>query len=109
MTNNTAILKGTVSGVRRTEYPSGTSALLIDLGSDGRTVPVTLVDPSAEQAGLVVEGAELLVIGFVARRFFRLAGATQSRTEVVADVVIPLRRVDEVEAAMRRVVEMLLA
>jgi len=100
---------GTVSGFRRVEFPSGAATILLDLASNGRMVPVALADPSAEQAGLVVEGAELLVVGPVLRRYFRVAGATQSRTEIVADVLVPLRRVDEVEAAMRGVVEMLLA
>jgi single-strand DNA-binding protein len=34
------------------------------------------------------EGTELLVTGRVRRRFFRAGGATQSRTEVVAEAVV---------------------
>jgi single-strand DNA-binding protein len=36
------------------------------------------------------EGEELLVVGRVRRRFFRVGGSTQSRTEVVADRVVPV-------------------
>jgi single-strand DNA-binding protein len=46
-------------------------------------------------------GQELLVTGRVRRRFFRAGGVTQSRTEVVADRVVPTRR----RAAVRRAVE----
>ena len=48
-------------------------------------------------------GAETAV---VRRRFFRAGGSTQSRTEVVADKVIPVRRA---KAAERAVAEALAA
>ena len=44
-------------------------------------------------------GVDVVVIGTVRRRFFRVGGATQSRTEIVADVVIPARRRRRVETA----------
>lgn len=34
----------------------------------------------------------MVVVGAVERRFFRVGGATQSRTEVVAASVVPVRR-----------------
>ena len=40
----------------------------------------------------------MLVVGRVRRRFYRAGGSTQSRTEVVASAVVPLRR----RAAVRR-------
>jgi single-strand DNA-binding protein len=51
--------------------------------------------PSATQ---IQVGEALLVVGRVRRRFFRAGGSTQSRTEVVASAVVPLRR----RAAVRR-------
>jgi len=80
--------------------------------SDGKTVtvsvPIAWNDPSAAQLGVVVAGADVVVIGSVRRRFFRVGGATQSRTEVVADVVIPARRHQRVESALRAAAERLL-
>jgi single-strand DNA-binding protein len=42
-----------------------------------------------------------LVVGAVRRRFFRVGGATQSRTEVVADAVVPMRQRKRVLSALR--------
>jgi single-strand DNA-binding protein len=62
------------------------------------SVPVAWFDPpSAVTFGA---GDEVVVVGSVRRRFFRSAGGTQSRTEVVA--------VDIVSARARRKVERLL-
>jgi single-strand DNA-binding protein len=60
------------------------------------TVPVVLVGGAAPDG--LVAGDEVLVVGRVRRRFFRAAGATESRTEIVADRVVPARR----RAALRR-------
>jgi single-strand DNA-binding protein len=45
------------------------------------SVPAAWLDPPAEAD--FADGDELLVLGSVRRRFFRVGGATQSRTEVV--------------------------
>src|SRR3954453_21182292 len=42
---------------------------------------------------------KVLVVGRVRRRFFRGAGGTQSRTEVVADAVVPARQAKRAQAA----------
>jgi len=42
------------------------------------------------------------VTGEVRRRFYRAGGVTQSRTEVVADALIPARQRRRVEAALSR-------
>jgi single-strand DNA-binding protein len=47
------------------------------------------------------------VVGRVRRRFFRAGGTTQSRTEVVADTVVPATQAKRVEAALRRAREAL--
>ncbi len=63
------------------------------------SVPVVWHDPPAAAASLDV-GDEVVVIGHVARRFFRTGGLTQSRTEVVAHTVVPVRSAKKVEAAL---------
>lgn len=86
---------------RRT-LPSGEELVGLDLsvcGPDGRaeSVPVSWPDAPAPGGELEV-GEALLVVGRTRRRFFRAGGATQSRTEVVATAVVPLRR----KAAVKR-------
>jgi single-strand DNA-binding protein len=47
----------------------------------------------------------VVVTGRVRRRFFRAGGYTQSRTEVVADAVVPTRRRKRVDAVLEAVLE----
>ncbi len=68
------------------------------------TVPVVWHDAPASAASLTAD-TEVTVIGRVHRRFFRAGGATQSRTEVVADVVLSTRSRRRVTAAVDRAVE----
>lgn len=113
---NLAVLRGCVRGepVIRT-LPSQSTVLQFDLtttiAGDDRTstisVPVSWTDPSTAATALVTDGVELVVIGSVRRRFFRVGGVTQSRTEVVADSAIPTRRRKQVAAALDRVVDRL--
>ncbi|MGA7757992.1 MAG: hypothetical protein WCA57_09105 [Ilumatobacteraceae bacterium] len=113
---NLAVLRGRVRGdaTDRT-LPSGSVSVQFDVtttvGSAGRSrkmsVPVSWIDPPSAAAALLIDGAELLVIGAVHRRFFRVGGATQSRTEVVADTVIPTRRRKQVNSALDELVERL--
>ncbi|CAN5531173.1 hypothetical protein BH18ACT1_BH18ACT1_18180 [soil metagenome] len=53
-------------------------------------VPVVWESPPASVLDLEVE-AEVVVVGRVRRRKFRSGGSSQSRTEVVADAVLPAR------------------
>jgi single-strand DNA-binding protein len=41
-------------------------------------------------------------VGRVRRRFFRAGGTTQSRTEVVADSVVPARQAKRARAAVEK-------
>ena len=70
------------------------------------TVPVVWHGAPAWACGLDV-GEEVVVTGRVRRRFFRAGGSTQSRTEVVADAVIPGRRRkragEAIDAVLRQV------
>ena len=69
-------------------------------GERAETVPVVWFAAPARAADLDV-GDEVVVIGRVRRRFFRTAGGgTQSRTEVVADTVVPGRQGKRVAAAL---------
>ena len=49
----------------------------------------------------------VLVVGRVRRRFFRVGGSLQSRTEVVADVVLAARQRRRADAARQAVVRAL--
>jgi single-strand DNA-binding protein len=102
---NVVVLRGALAAEpRQRELPSGSVIAQFDITSrdEGgtQTVPVAWFDPPSWSAELE-PGTELVVIGSVRRRFFRVGGVTQSRTEVVAEKVVPARRGREV----RRVVE----
>jgi single-strand DNA-binding protein len=95
--------------------PSGSVVVQFDVStivssrgvSSNTSVPVAWVDPSSGSMACLVDGNELVVVGTVQRRFFRVGGATQSRTEVVAEAVIPLRRRKQVEAALDAIIDRL--
>lgn len=59
------------------------------------TVPVALFDSGDEMPDWPT-GQALLAVGRVRRRFFRVGGNTQSRTEVVAERVLPILQKDDV-------------
>ncbi len=108
--SNLAIIRGTVPAEpQNRNLPAGGMVVHFDvttrIETNGRdanvSVPIAWNDPTPAQLGVVVPGAELVVVGTVRRRFFRVGGATQSRTEVVADAVIPVRRHKGVAAALR--------
>ena len=88
---NIAVLQGTLSSEPRvTELPSGATVHNYEVttasGSGERlTVPVAWLDPVRPPKVRVAD--EVIVVGVVRRRWFRAAGGTQSRTEVVASVV----------------------
>lgn len=99
---NVVMLQGTLSRDPESRtLASGTHLLSCDLtvrdpDRATETVPIAWFDPPAA-AGRLIEGLEVVVSGRVRRRFFRSGGATISRTEVVADAVVPVR-----QAARRR-------
>ncbi len=99
--NNVAVVRGPIrneSTVR--ELPGGGVVVQFDVTTtaefDGRqhtmSVPIAWNDPTAAQLGVLTSGVEVVVVGTVRRRFFRVGGATQSRTEIVADAVVPTRQ-----------------
>ncbi len=109
-TNNVVVVRGVVSVAPQSrQLPSGSYVTHFDVTtrSEGQTasVPIAVhardVDASA--------GDEVVVTGHVNRRFFRAAGRTHSRTEVVADAVVRGTRKKAVERALASVVDRLLA
>lgn len=93
---NVVVLCGTLSAEPRPrELPSGTTLTQFDVttrvDSGTHSVPVAWFDPPSSASSLTA-GEAVVVVGTVRRRFFRAGGVTQSRTEVVAERVVPARR-----------------
>ena len=91
---NIVMLRGRLSRPAELRVlPSGDRLVALELsiagaGAKTESVPVVWHDPPAAAQALDVDQA-VVVLGRVRRRFFRAGGATQSRTEVVAETVIP--------------------
>ena len=117
-TSNVTVVVGTVhSEPLERALPGGGMVVQFDITTrihtDGRqlkvSVPVAWNDPTPAQLGVVAPGEVVVVVGTVRRRFFRVGGVTQSRTEVVAEAVIPPRRRKQLEAALRAAADRVLA
>jgi len=67
------------------------------------TAPVVWFDPP-DTAWTLDAGDDVTVVGEVRRRFFRSNGRTESRTEVVANAVLPTRRKAQVARAIERAI-----
>ena len=91
--------------------PSGDRQIGLELSvrpEEGKAESVPVVWPDAPVSALSWEpSAELVVVGRVRRRFFRAGGSTQSRTEVVADAVVPSRQAKKAAAAIDRALQAL--
>lgn len=114
--SNLAVIRGVVThDLVMRDLPSGAEvaqfdvSTLVEAGHRTATVsvPIAWHDPTAAARSAIAAGAEVLVVGSVRRRFFRVGAATQSRTEVVAEAVIPMRRRKQVAAALIAVGEKL--
>ena len=86
--------------------PSGDQLVALEVsirreGERADTAPVVWPDAPAAASALDVD-QEVVVVGRVRRRFFRAGGSTQSRTEVVADVVVPANQNRRAKAALAR-------
>ena len=68
-------------------------------------MPIAWFDPSTPPS--FASGDEVVVLGAVRRRFFRTAGGTQSRTEVVAAEVLAASAKRKVQRALQREAERL--
>jgi single-strand DNA-binding protein len=102
---NIAVVRGHLSRPpERRTLSSGEELVSLEVTverPDDRAEIVPVVWPSAPSATGLEVGAPVVVVGRVRRRFFRVGGSTQSRTEVVADRVVAARQA----AAARRLVE----
>lgn len=88
------------------ELPSGDRLVAYEItvdrpGERAETVPVVWFEAPASAVDHEVD-ERMVVVGRVRRRFFRASGATQSRTEVVAECVVNARHGKRVAAAMER-------
>ena len=94
---NLAVVVGTLSRVPELrQLPSGDVLLALEvtvrpLEGRAESVPVAWPTPAPGAEGWAA-GEEILVVGRTRRRFFRAGGRTESRTEVLAEVVVPTRR-----------------
>jgi len=111
--SNLVVLRGCLSSAPVTRTLESGS-VLISLGvttRDGdevaRSVPVSVFDPAKpDELSELVRGDEVVVAGSVSRRFFRTASGTGSRTEVVADKVVPVGQKSRVRSLLRSVGKM---
>jgi len=107
---NVVALRGVLSRpAEERVLPSGDRLLNLEVTirpAEGQAegVPVVWLDPPAAASTLDV-GDEVVVVGRVRRRFFRSGGSTQSRTEVVADTVLPARSGKRISKALAEAAE----
>jgi single-strand DNA-binding protein len=99
---NVVVLRGRLSRPpEHRDLPSGDSLVAYEVtvernGEKAESVPVVCFGAAPSAADLEPD-TEVVVVGRVRRRFFRAGGSTQSRTEVVADGVVPARQAKRVE------------
>lgn len=102
---NVVVIRGTLSRPPEPrDLPSGDRlvAYEVTIRTEGRpteSVPVVWFDAPARAIELE-GGAEVVVTGRVRRRFYRTPAGTGSRTEVVAEAVVPVRHRKRVSTAV---------
>ncbi|MGB3733567.1 MAG: hypothetical protein WA964_01325 [Ilumatobacter sp.] len=74
-------------------------------GGATTSVPVAWHDPTTSQTASFSAGDDVVVTGTVRRRFFRVGGQTQSRTEVIVASLIPARRKKSADSALAAAAE----
>lgn len=105
---NIAVIRGSLSrDPEERELPSGDRVVNYEVTvrdhSPADSVPVVWVDPGTGWDAFGA-GDEVVVTGRVRRRFFRVGSRTESRTEVVADKVVPARQAKRARALVDRAV-----
>ena len=114
--SNLVVLRGAITnGPTQRELPSGSVVTQFDLTTPlappekpaAVSVPVSWPDPPPAAVKWLEPGEPMVVVGTVRRRFFRVNGATQSRTEVVAERVVPQRRAKTARQAIHAAVRSL--
>jgi len=90
--------------------PSGQEVLSYDLvvrppQGKAESVPVVWYDP--ERRAPRAAGTDVVVVGRIRQRFYRVNGLTQNRTELVAERVVPVTRRATVRTLMAKAIESL--
>lgn len=102
---NVVVLSGRLSRpAQQRELPSGDVLVALEVSvprehEPAETVPVVWLRAPGWAADLD-QGEGIVVVGRVRRRFYRAGSGTQSRTEVVADRVVPATRTRRCQAAL---------
>jgi single-strand DNA-binding protein len=106
MTNVAVVIGRLARPAEPRDLPSGDRLVQYEVTIPSETgraesVPVVWYDAPASAGDYDVD-ERVVVVGRVRRRFFQAAGRTQSRTEVVADSVVPARQAKRAAAAVER-------
>lgn len=102
---NIVVIEGSLSRPpAERELPSGDRLVAYEVtvrsaGQPAESVPVVWLEAPGSAADLAA-GEVVVVVGRVRRRFFRTPAGTASRTEVVAESVIPQRHRKRARAAV---------
>jgi single-strand DNA-binding protein len=111
---NVVVLEGSLSRPPASrELPSGDQLVAYEVtvrrpDQPAESVPVVWLDPPARASDLEA-GEVVVVVGRVRRRFYRTPAGTGSRTEVVAESVVPARHRKRALAAVEGAHERLVA
>jgi len=111
MTNVAVLIGRLARPAEARDLPSGDRLVSYEVTiprTTGRaeSVPVVWFDAPASAGDYDVD-EKVVVVGRVRRRFFQTPGGTQSRTEVVADAVVPARQAKRARAALERAAQSL--
>jgi single-strand DNA-binding protein len=105
---NVAVVQGRLSRApKEVVLPSGDRIFTFEVSvrrdyqERAESVPVQW--PQAPARAIELEaGTAVFVLGRIRRRFFRAGGFTESRTEVVAEAVVPVRAAKRVDALLAK-------
>lgn len=110
MTNVVVLVGRLARPAQLRNLPSGDSLVEYQLtvpaveGRRAESVPVVWENAPASAAELDTD-TEVVVVGRVRRRFFRAGARTESRTEVVAESVVPSRLAKRAKTALATALE----
>ena len=104
MTNVVVLIGRLARPATLRQLPSGSMLVEYQLtvprpGARADSVPVVWEDPPTSAADHDTDD-EVVVVGRVRRRFFRVGARTESRTEVVAEKVVPAKQAKRVQSAL---------
>jgi single-strand DNA-binding protein len=106
MTNVALLIGRLARPAEPRDLPSGDRLVQYEVTIPSETgraesVPVVWFDAPAAAEDYDVD-EKVVIVGRVRRRFFQAGGRTQSRTEVVAEAVVPTRQAKRAQAAVDR-------